>query len=77
MKVLSGSITSLTVTGNRATFSGACSVNKVSGFTFTVDVIDNGDPGSNDFFRIRLSNGYDASGTLSSGNILVHPAKNP
>jgi len=77
VKVLSESITSLTVTGNRATFSGACSVNKVSGFTFTVDVIDNGDPGSNDFFRIRLSTAYEKSGTLSSGNIQVHPAKDP
>jgi hypothetical protein len=58
------------VSGNRATIQGTCTVNKVSGFTFTVDVIDNGS-GSSDSFRIRLSNGYDASGTLGGGNITV------
>lgn len=72
VKVDSKGITSLTITGNRATFSGPCTVNKASGFTFTVDVIDNGEPGSNDFFRITLSNGYEASGTLAGGNIKIH-----
>jgi hypothetical protein len=46
-------------------------VNKVTGFTFTVDVIDNGPSGSGDTFRIRLSNGYDAGGALGGGNITV------
>lgn len=70
-KVHSQSITSLVVTGNRATIQGTCTVNKVSGFTFTVDVIDNGPSGSGDTFRIRLSNGYDAGGALGGGNITV------
>lgn len=70
VKVQSQSVGSLTVTGNRATIQGTCTVNKVSGFTFTVDVVDNG-PGSSDTFRIRLSNGYDAGGTLGGGNITV------
>jgi PKD repeat protein len=71
VKVLSESITSLTVSGNQATFTGTCSVNKVSGFTFTVEVVDNGEPGGSDTFRIRLSNGYQAAGTLGGGNIQV------
>ena len=70
VKVQSQSVSSLVVSGNRATIQGTCTVNKVSGFTFTVDVIDNGS-GSSDSFRIRLSNGYDASGTLGGGNITV------
>ena len=70
VKVQSQSVSSLTVTGNRATFTGSCTVNKVSGFTFTVDVVDNGS-GSTDTFRIRLSNGYDAGGTLGGGNVTV------
>jgi hypothetical protein len=37
-----------------------------------VDVIDNGDPGTNDFFSIQVSNGYSASGFLTSGNISIH-----
>ena len=72
LKVLSESITSLTVSGNRATFTGTCSVDKVPGFTFTVEVVDNGESGSSDTFRIRLSNGYERSGTLGGGNIQVH-----
>ena len=72
-KVMSESIASLTITGSSARFTGQCSINKVSGFTFTVDVIDNGEPGSSDFFHIHLNNGYDASGTLSRGNIQIHP----
>ena len=71
VKVHSEGITSLTVTGNHATFSGPCQVNKASGFTFTVDVVDNGEPGTNDIFRIHLSNGYEASGTLGGGNIQI------
>jgi hypothetical protein len=39
-----------------------------------VDVVDNGEAGSNDTFRIQLNNGYDASGTLGGGNVQVHSA---
>ncbi len=39
-------------------------------FTFCVDVFDNG-PGSLDQFSIMASNGYSASGTLTSGNIII------
>jgi hypothetical protein len=71
VKVQSETVTSLAVSGKTATIKGTCTVNKVSGFTFTVDVTDNGESGSSDQFRIRLSNGYDASGPLGGGNIKV------
>ncbi len=70
VKVIAQSITSLTISGNHATFKGTCSVNKVSGFTFTVDAYDNG-TGSSDLFQIQVSDGYQASGTLGGGNIRI------
>lgn len=71
VKVHSQSITSLQVSGNQATIQGSCTVNKVPGFSFTVEVIDNGESGSSDSFRIRLSNGYDRGGPVGGGNIQV------
>jgi hypothetical protein len=44
----------------------------VSGFKFKVYVEDNGEPGKNDVFKISLSNGYSAGGTLLNGNIQIH-----
>lgn len=41
--------------------------------TFTVIVVDNGEPGTSDTFSISLSNGYSASGTLVGGNVQIHP----
>ncbi|HKY43931.1 MAG TPA: S8 family serine peptidase [Pyrinomonadaceae bacterium] len=71
-KIQGTSFDSFSITGNRATFSGPCTVNKAAGFTCTVDVIDNGESGSSDFFRIRVSNGYDRGATLGAGNIKIH-----
>jgi hypothetical protein len=68
LKVRSLAVTSVQRFGNRAVFSGTCTLNKQPGFTFTVTVEDGG-PGSNDTFRINLSSGYEASGTLAGGNI--------
>jgi Big-like domain-containing protein/PKD domain-containing protein/fibronectin type III domain protein len=70
VKVQSALISTFTISGNRATFTGPCTVNKVSGFTFTVDAFDNGS-GPTDVFQIRLSNGYQANGNLGGGNILI------
>lgn len=70
VKVMSLAVTSVQRFGNRVVFRGTCTVNKQPGFTFTVTVVDNGS-GSSDTFRLQLSNGYDASGTLTSGNIEV------
>ncbi len=71
MKVLSQSITFLSISGSTATFNGNCTVNKVAGFTFRVQVTDNGTSGTTDTFRIDLNNGYTASGVLTGGNIQI------
>ena len=52
--------------------SGTAEVNGQGGFTYQIDVADNGEPGRNDTFAISLSNGYTASGTLDGGNIQLH-----
>ena len=64
-------ITSLSFSGNQAHFTGTAKIGKKK-VTFTVDVTDNGDPGTNDFFSLNVSNGYSASGFLTSGNITIH-----
>ena len=51
---------------------GTAEINGQSGFTYKVDVADNGEPGRNDTFAITLSNGYTASGNLEGGNIQLH-----
>jgi len=51
---------------------GTAEVNGQSGFTYQVDVTDNGEPGRDDTFTINLSNGYVATGRLSGGNIQLH-----
>jgi hypothetical protein len=52
---------------------GEAEVNGVPGFTYKVDVADNGEPGrSTDTFSISLSSGYREGGTLAGGNIQLH-----
>jgi len=56
---------------------GTAKMNGVAGFTYEVVVSDNGEPGRNDGFAIRLWNAagalvYSASGTLRGGNIQLH-----
>lgn len=70
-KVRSVGFTSLTITGNTATFGGTCTNNGVS-CTFTVTVTDNGEPGDNDSLTISVLNGSPEGGTLRSGNIQIH-----
>jgi hypothetical protein len=53
---------------------GTARINGHSGFTYTADVVDNGEPGRNDTFSLSLSNGYTASGKLMGGNIQLHKA---
>ena len=62
-------LSNLVITGNHATFSGTAKAGKKQKLNFTVDVTDNGDPGSADTFSITVNNGYSAAGTLTSGNI--------
>ena len=51
---------------------GTAQVNGQDGFTYQVDVADNGEPGGSDTFTLQLSGGYGASGTLAGGNIQLH-----
>jgi hypothetical protein len=51
---------------------GTAQVNGQDGFTYQVDVVDNGEPGRNDQFALHLSSNYAASGTLDGGNIQLH-----
>jgi hypothetical protein len=50
---------------------GTAEINGQNG-TYTVFVADNGEPGRNDTFDIRLSTGYTAKGYLAGGNIQLH-----
>gem|GEM_PF-5996511 len=71
-------ITSLFVdsTGTKANFTGTATLNGKSGYTFNAYVIDNGNPGKNDFFQITIfdSTGhivYTNNGKLTHGNLHV------
>jgi lysophospholipase L1-like esterase/fibronectin type 3 domain-containing protein len=75
MKVQSTGITAyqLGATANSRRIEGTAEVDGIAGFTFTVEVTDNGNPGKgNDVFTLSVSNGYQASGTLGGGNIQLH-----
>jgi hypothetical protein len=55
--------------------TGTAEVNGQGGFTYQVDVADNGEPGRNDTFAMQLSGAgyrYSAGGTLGGGNIQLH-----
>jgi hypothetical protein len=62
----------LVVNATTRHIEGNAQVNGTDGFTYKVDVVDNGEPGRDDVLTIRLSNGYSGSGTLAGGNIQLH-----
>jgi hypothetical protein len=76
------SIEQLVITGGKIVqFKGWASINGEDGHWFFVKAIDNGEPGINDTFEIKIWNpgsnidgDYDelAGGVLQGGNILVH-----
>jgi len=74
MKVHGTGVTAYFPTGTTSRhISGTAEINGQGGFTYDVDVADNGEPGVNvDTFAITLSNGYSASGKLGGGNIQLH-----
>lgn len=74
MNVHAHDMTKLVVSADKpeAWFEGTCTIDGVSGYTFEAYVQDNGEPGKNDWFEIRLSDGYTAGGQLLSGNIQIH-----
>jgi hypothetical protein len=73
LKVKGTGVTMYQVTGPTSRhIEGTAEVNGQPGFTYQVDVADNGEPGRNDTFALGLSNGYKAGGTLQGGNIQLH-----
>ena len=80
LKVHSLSIDSFGLTGETpcVTFSGSARVNNADGYSFTVNrACDNGEPGvGHDTFDISVSGpgvSYSRSGTLTGGNLQLHP----
>jgi hypothetical protein len=49
---------------------GIAEINGQCGFTYQVDVSDNGEPGRNDAFTLSLSNGYTALGMAVTSNCI-------
>jgi hypothetical protein len=73
LKAKGTGVTAYAITGPTSRhIEGNAEVNGQSGFTYTVDVNDQGEPGRSDTFAITLSNGYSAGGTLAGGNIQLH-----
>ena len=62
---------------NQRDFCGMARVNdSASEVMFRIHLEDNGEPGRQDFISLRLSNGYQASGTLDGGgNLQLHKPK--
>ena len=63
-------ITSVIVTGSHGTIRGRGRANGVA-VSFRIEVDDLSRDGDLDTFRIQLSNGYSAAGTLYRGNIRI------
>jgi hypothetical protein len=59
------------VTGNQATFSGTADVDGAV-TTYTITVVDNGEPGRLDTFSITTGTGYAKSGLLLGGDTQAH-----
>jgi hypothetical protein len=69
------SVVSITCNTARTTASifGQATVDGSGSVGYEIDVQDNGEPGKNDRYRIRLSNGYDSGDhKLDAGNIQIH-----
>lgn len=75
-------VLSLVVEENKAVFTGAGLLNGKEGFSYKVEVVDNGNPGrGNDTFFIEITNDdtgssmYATGGIIDGGNIKVHEIK--
>ncbi len=73
MRVKGTGVTGYTIVSpNTRTINGTAEINGQGGFTYSVTVVDNGEPGKSDQFTIMLSNGYSAGGPQGGGNIEIH-----
>jgi hypothetical protein len=67
-----GKITSVTINGDQASFSGTATIGKSKQpVNFIVSVTGNKVAPNEDSFSISLSNGYSAGGTLTKGSISI------
>jgi hypothetical protein len=58
--------------GTTASIFGTATINGAGSFDYRIDVADQGEPGTADTYRIRLSNGYDSGEqVLTGGNIQI------
>ena len=74
MKVHGTAVTAYTVIDQTTRrIDGRATINGAAG-TYSVTVRDAGEPGRQDTFDLKLSNGYRAAGPLSGGNIQLHKA---
>ena len=67
----SKSITSVTCSGTSATVKGT-GTNKGQSVQFEIRVVDNGEPGTSDRYRLDLAPGGTREGVLTKGNLQVH-----
>jgi hypothetical protein len=59
--------------GTSASIFGTATINGSGTFDYRIDVTDNGEPGTADTYRIRLSTGYDSGvQVLVGGNVQLH-----
>jgi len=62
----------LTISGNTATITGLATLDNGTGrVSFTVTAVDKSADGSTDTLSVTLNDGYSASGTLTSGNVII------
>jgi hypothetical protein len=61
------------VDGTQASIFGQATINGSGTFDYRIDLEDQGEPGTSDTYRIRLSSGYDSGEqVLDSGNVQIH-----
>ena len=71
-KVQGTSVTAYVVVSSTTRhIEGTCDIDGVPG-TYSLNLTDNGEPGTSDSFDLMLSNGYHASGVLNAGNLQLH-----
>ena len=76
MKVKGTGVTDyIVLSETRRRIKGTCEIDGQSGYGYTVEVDDLGEPGRSDWFQIDLTNGYGAAGNLDGGNIQLHTCK--
>ena len=59
--------------GTMAGIFGTATIDGAGSFVYRIDVVELGEPGTSDRYRIRLSNGYDSGDQqLEGGNVQIH-----